>query len=115
MNVGQRIKDYIGDLDIPQKQLAMELGIHQGTLSGYLTGKREVPLDVLAKISRYLRVSTDYFLGLTDSPERPTFLTGEEKEVLELYRSCGAEDQELARQLLRCVAERKSGSGEKHC
>ena len=34
------------------------------------SGKGDIPTDILIKLSRFYKVSTDYILGLTDDPDQ---------------------------------------------
>ena len=65
-----RLKDIREDRDIKQKDLAAFLHIRQNTYSQYENGQRQLPIDILIKLSRYYNVSTDYILELTDNPKR---------------------------------------------
>ncbi len=49
-----------------QKEIAEFLNIKQNTYSQYETGKRQLPIDLLIKIAKFYKVSTDYILGLED-------------------------------------------------
>lgn len=49
-----------------QMQVAEFLHIKQNAYSQYETGRREIPLALLARLSEYYEVSVDYLLGLTD-------------------------------------------------
>ncbi len=61
-----RLRDLREDLDLTQKELAEFLHIKQNTYSQYENGQRQLPIDVLIKLAKYYKVSTDYILGLTD-------------------------------------------------
>lgn len=61
-----RLKDLREDGDIRQKDIAKYLNVGQNTYSQYETGQRQLPIDILIKLSRFYNVSTDYILGLTD-------------------------------------------------
>ncbi len=65
----RRIRDLREDNDMTQKQLAKELNCSQQVYSNYELGQRDIPTDVLIKLSLFYNVSTDYILGLTDNPE----------------------------------------------
>lgn len=52
-----------------QEQVAEFLHIKQNAYSQYETGRREIPLLLLARLSDYYEVSVDYLLGLTDYEE----------------------------------------------
>ena len=58
------------DRDITQKQIAKYLHCSQQVYSNYELGQRDIPTDILIKLSNYYHVSTDYLLGLTDNPKR---------------------------------------------
>ena len=59
-----RVKDLREDRDLKQKDIAQYWNIKQNTYSQYENGKRQLPIDVLIKLSKYYGVSTDYILGL---------------------------------------------------
>ena len=65
-----RLRDIREDRDLTQKDVAKYLIIKQNTYSQYETGHRQLPIDILIKLSEYYNVSTDYILGLTDNPKR---------------------------------------------
>ncbi len=62
-----RLKELREDLDLKQKDIAGYLNIKQNTYSQYENGQRQLPVEVLVKLSRYYNVSADYILGLTDT------------------------------------------------
>lgn len=61
-----RLRDIREDKDLTQKQVAEHLHIKQNTYSQYETGQRQLPIDILIKLSFYFKCSTDYILGITD-------------------------------------------------
>ena len=42
----------------------------QQVYSNYELGQRDIPTEILIRLSEFYRVSVDYLLGLTDHPER---------------------------------------------
>lgn len=66
----QRIRDLREDRDLKQRQLADFLNCSQQVYSNYELGQRDIPTDVLIKLSNYYGVSVDYLLGLTSNPKR---------------------------------------------
>ena len=64
-----RLRDLREDRDLTQKQVADFLSIKQNTYSQYENGVRQLPIDLLIRLSRYYTVSTDYILELTNVPE----------------------------------------------
>lgn len=63
----KRIRELREDNDLFQKDLAKYLNCTQVAYSRYELGLRDIPTDVLIKLSRYYEVSTDYILGLSDN------------------------------------------------
>ncbi len=61
-----RLKDLREDSDFPQRVIAEYLGIRQNTYSQYENGQRQIPLEMLVKLSEYFNVSADYILGITN-------------------------------------------------
>ena len=69
------------DRGYTQKQIAEVLETTQQYYSDYENGKREIPIRVYIKLSRFYNVSIDYLAGESDSPalsRRPNEKTGEE-------------------------------------
>lgn len=66
----RRIRDLREDNDLTQKQLSAVLNCSQQVYSNYELGQRDIPTDILIKLSDYYGVSTDYILGLSDNPKR---------------------------------------------
>ena len=64
----RRIRDLREDLDKTQKELAAVLNCSQQVYSNYELGQRDLPTDILIKLSKFYNVSVDYLLGLTDNP-----------------------------------------------
>lgn len=46
------------------------LNCSQQVYSNYELGQRDIPTDILIKLSRFYKVSTDYILGETDNPKQ---------------------------------------------
>lgn len=65
-----RIRDLREDKDLLQKDLAQILSCSQVCYSHYETGKRDIPTDVLIKLSMFYNTSTDYLLGITSIKTR---------------------------------------------
>ena len=61
-----KLKELREENNISQKEIAEFLNIKQNTYSQYETLKRQLPIDVLIKLSKFYHVTTDYILGLED-------------------------------------------------
>ena len=66
----QRIKDLREDRDLKQQDIANYLKCSQVCYSYYVNAHRDIPTDVLIRLSKFYNTSVDYLLGLTDSPEK---------------------------------------------
>lgn len=51
-----------------QEEVAREIGISRVALSYYESGDRKPDINVLSSLARYYKVSSDYLLGLSDTP-----------------------------------------------
>ena len=65
----RRIRDLREDRDLTQKEMAKVLNCSQQAYSNYELGQRDIPTDILIKLSNFYKVSVDYLLGLTDDPK----------------------------------------------
>lgn len=65
----RRIRDLRDDHDLTQKQIAAVLNCSQQVYSNYELGQRDIPTDILIKLSRFYGVSADYILELSDDPD----------------------------------------------
>ena len=64
------MRDLREDKELTQKEVAGILQCSQQVYSNYELGQRDIPTDILIKLSRFYKVSTDYILGLTDDPDQ---------------------------------------------
>lgn len=61
-----KLKELREENSISQQEIATFLNIRQNTYSQYETGKRQLPIDVLIKLAKFYKTTTDYILGLED-------------------------------------------------
>ncbi len=61
-----RLKDLREDRDLLQRDVAKVLNIAERTYSGYETGSRNVPNEILIALARFYNTSVDYILGITN-------------------------------------------------
>lgn len=61
-----KLKELREENNFTQSQIAEYLNIKQNTYSQYENEKRQLPIDVLIKLSKFYKVATDYILGLED-------------------------------------------------
>ena len=65
-----RLRDLREDRDMKQRELASLLNCSQQVYSNYDLGQRDIPTDVLIKLSKLYNVSVDYILGITNNPKQ---------------------------------------------
>ncbi len=65
-NIFMKLKQLREENNISQTEIADYLNIKQNTYSQYETGKRQLSIDMLIKIAKFYKVSTDYILDLED-------------------------------------------------
>ena len=66
----KRIRDLREDRDLKQKDIAEYLKCSQVCYSYYENGQRDIPTDVLIKLSAFYDTSIDYLLGQTNNINR---------------------------------------------
>ena len=66
----RRIRDLREDRDLTQRELAAALNCSQQVYSNYELGQRDIPTDILIKLSDFYGVSVDYILGISDNPNK---------------------------------------------
>lgn len=65
-NYYKRLRDLREDHDLTQRRLAEMLGMKQTQYFRYEQGYRDIPTDILIRLSELYSVSVDYILGLTN-------------------------------------------------
>ena len=65
-----RIRELREDRDLKQKDLSKILNCSQQVYSNYELGQRDIPTEILIRLSEFYKVSVDYLLGLTDNPKQ---------------------------------------------
>lgn len=102
-----RISKIRHSLGISQEKLAEELNVTQASVSLYENGSN-IPLDILIKMSQYFGVTTDYLLGVSESPSD---ITEKERKILCLYRGLPAKWKAVADSIVETATlEHRSGN-----
>lgn len=96
--LGARIQARLSELGMENQELARLSGIANSSITDYIKGKHPPNALTLGKMAEVLGVTSDWLLGLDDSPAPlPRDLEDSEKELLALYRSKpGQQDKILA-------------------
>lgn len=61
-----RLKNLREDRDITQTEIANLLNCKQNTYQQYESGKRQIPIESLKKLSIFYNTSVDYLIEMTD-------------------------------------------------
>lgn len=62
----KRIKELREEKNWTQKEVAAYLLCSQQVYSNYELGQRDIPTEILIRLSKLYKTTTDYILGLTD-------------------------------------------------
>jgi len=71
--------------NVKQQQLSEAVGVSQGNVSDWKSGRSSPSIEVLPKIAEFFNVSTDYLLGLDDVPNRNIQLSEDKRRLLKMY------------------------------
>lgn len=98
--IGKRIKDLRKKRKLTQAELSDSINIGQSTLANFENGKRTIPVDIVIQLAQFFNVSTDYLLGLSNSPNMREIIHGEqlsseEKEIVDVYRNLNADGKRI--------------------
>ncbi len=66
----RRIRDLREDRDLTQRQVSKYLNCSQQVYSNYELGQRDIPTDILIRLSLFYNVSIDYLLDQSNNPKR---------------------------------------------
>lgn len=105
----KRLKELRKKRKFTMQEMADYVGVAKSTYAGYESGYRQPTLESIQTVSRKLRTSADYLLGLTDYPEPPTELNHNAKEYLNYDKlhwdgvPLEQDDLELIRMMLQRV------------
>lgn len=84
----KRLKSLIDKRRISQQQLADAIGVSHVSVYNYVEGKKPPGTRTLQKMANHLKVTTDYLLGLSESPDltadQDLQLTKEAQEILQI-------------------------------
>lgn len=75
--LGDVLAELRKDNGLTQKQLAEKFNISGATISSYETGAHQPTIEVLVRYAKTFDVTTDYLLGLSRIPEKPSLLSTE--------------------------------------
>lgn len=93
-----RLFDLMTETKTTQTQLSQAIGVSQGNISDWKSGRSFPKGDVLSRLADYFGVTTDYLLGRTDQKEMSAAegwdgLSEPEKHLISLYQDLNDEGQ----------------------
>ena len=102
-----RIQELRKERNITQVALSTQIGVSQETISAYENEKHDPSLENLIKLSKYLNVSIDYILYLSDCrrPESSDQLSGEEIQLLDMFRQFDPSQRSLILDYLKSLTD----------
>lgn len=90
--VGEKIKDILDERGLMAKDLADSIGVTQAAMSNYLNDKRDININLIGDIAKYLNVSTDTLL--LDVDVMKIRLTDKEEKLLKDFNSMSKDKQD---------------------
>lgn len=109
-----RIRERRKALDMTLKQLASVVGVSEGAISHYETGRREPDPDMLGRIANALNVSVDYILGrderVASSFKQPTEKAPSDESVergIDLFRQLSEENKAQVMQYMEFLRQKQ--------
>lgn len=86
--IGKHMAELRAKFNLSQKEICQVIGVNRNTYKDYEIGNRTIPLQILRDLSKFYKVSSDYFFE--DMPE----LTEKEQRQLIRYSTAVANDKE---------------------
>lgn len=112
VDVGSRIKELRASQKITQNDFASRLGVTKSAISSYENGSRLPSYDILIKISRIFKVSTDYLLGCVDEKSQTVNVSGlSDKQIasikgsIDTFRAFNAVREQVSPDLQKLLDE----------
>ena len=103
MTISSILRQLLEERNLTQKQVAADLGIPPSTIGGYFQGTSEPDLQTVSTLATYFGCSTDYLLG----HKSPKHVSLKEDRLIQIFRSCSSEKQELMLALCSTVSKHK--------
>ena len=86
--IGKHMAELRAKFNLSQKEICQVIGVNRNTYKDYEIGNRTIPLQILRDLSKFYKVSSDYFFE--DMPE----LTEKEQRQLFRYSTAVSKDKE---------------------
>ena len=86
--IGKHMAELRAKFNLSQKEICQVIGVNRNTYKDYEIGSRTIPLQILRDLSKFYKVSSNYFFE--DMPE----LTEKEQQQLFRYSTAVVSDKE---------------------
>ena len=87
VDLGSKLKELRTEQKLTQAEFAQRLGVTKSSVSSYENGSRLPSYDILIKMARIFKVSTDALLGQADENTVTLDVTGLTREQIAFLRS----------------------------
>lgn len=95
MRIGNILSDLLRQRNMSQRELAIRANTTEATISRYISGDRVPRIELVVEIARALNVTTDYLLGVTDSPTVCGDNSSDADELLRCYACCTSDEKRI--------------------
>lgn len=89
--------------ELDQAELAMKAGLQASAISHFETGTRKPSFDNLHRLSKALRVTTDYLIGHVEDID----VLAKADELQRDFNKLSSKDQEIAHSIITMLLEQK--------
>lgn len=100
-----RLKEARERRGLTQAELGKEAGLPSTTLSHFESGSRKPSFDNLRRLTRVLGVSTDYLMGIVDTPEA----TGAASRIARHLQNATEDEIQMLEDVAKSLANRRQG------
>lgn len=100
-----RLKESRERRGLTQAELGKEAGLPSTTLSHFESGSRKPSFDNLRRLTRVLGVSTDYLMGIVDTPEA----TGAASRIARHLQNATEDEIQMLEDVAKSLANRRQG------
>ncbi|MGM7428525.1 helix-turn-helix transcriptional regulator [Bacillus pacificus] len=111
----ERLKSLLDKKGISQQQLADAIGVSYVSVYNYVEGKKKPGIRTLQKIANFFKVTTDYLIGLSDTPDltanQDLQLTAEAQEILQIINELPEEKRKKALEQLEMFVNYEKAKG----
>lgn len=106
-NSSNRIRELRKKNKLTMKELGKQVGVVEGTISQYETGKRQPDIEMLSKLANYFGVTIDYLVGGAESENAEAPLSTDEKNLLDMFKSLSSDEKSFIETMVKSLMDRR--------